>query len=208
MLHQFINFMLSITENMGYSGIIVLMTVESSFIPFPSEIVIPPAAFLANQGEMNIFLVVFFGILGSLIGASINYFLALKFGRKIVYLWADHKIAKTLLITPKKIKTAEDYFIKHGRMSTFFGRLVPAVRQLISIPAGFSKMKFSTFLFFTFLGSGTWTVILAALGYYFGDSQELLHKYYTEVKFMAIFVVLTILVVALYRLKIKKKLKN
>ena len=180
-MHEIISTFLEFSLALGYPGIIFLMTIESSFIPFPSEVVIPPAAYLASQGHMNILLVILSGILGSLIGACINYWLARYFGRKIIYSIIDAKIFKLLLINAKKIQKAEEYFIKHGKSSTFFGRLVVAVRQLISIPAGFSKMKFSSFMFYTALGSSIWVIILGALGYFFGAQEELLSKHYMEI---------------------------
>ena len=138
--------------HLNYFSISVLMTIESSFIPFPSEVVIPPAAYAACNPEnqslyvtdyklLNVFLVVLFGTLGALIGAFINYFLALYLGRPIIYKFADSKLGHLLLLDSSKIKKAEDYFVKHGNSSTFIGRLLPGIRQLISIPAGLAKMK-------------------------------------------------------------------
>ena len=145
-MHELINNLLDIFLGIGYPGIVLLMTVESSFIPFPSEVVIPPAAYLAQQGQLNIVYVILAGIAGSLLGAAINYLLALTLGRRIIYALADTKFARILLINGKKIEKAEKYFLKYGTASTFLGRLVPAVRQLISIPAGFSRMNLRNFL--------------------------------------------------------------
>lgn len=203
MLHQFVDLLLSFTSSFGYFGIVFLMAIESSFIPFPSEVVIPPAAYLASMGEMNIFLVVIMGIIGSLIGASLNYFLAYYLGRKLVYFLADHKLSRFILLSSKKIGTAEDFFLKHGRASTFFGRLIPVVRQLISIPAGFSRMNFSVFLLYTFFGSSIWIIILAMLGYYFGNSKELLEKYFYEANIVLLVAVFLLLI--FYILKRNKK---
>jgi membrane protein DedA with SNARE-associated domain len=194
MLESFIQLILSFSEGMGYWGIIFLMTVESSFIPFPSEVVIPPAAYLAQTGVMNIYLVVLFGILGSLIGASINYFLARTLGRTIIYKIVAHKFTKFLLIDEIKIKKSEDFFLKYGKISTFTGRLIPVIRQLISIPAGFSRMNFSSFLFFTFIGSSIWIIILAILGYTLGSNVDLLKEYYHIIKNI-IWVTLTVLII-------------
>ncbi len=130
---------LNLILEIGYLGITLLITIESSFIPFPSEIVIPPAAYLAQQGEMNIFLVILAGIIGSLLGALINYFLAYTLGRKVVYSLVNLKIFRFLLINKEKVVKAEEYFLKYGNFSTFMGRFIPAVRQLISIPAGFLR---------------------------------------------------------------------
>lgn len=205
-----VNLLLLVSAKMGYLGIIFLMAVESSFIPFPSEVVVPPAAYLASQGEMNIFLVVLSGILGSLIGATINYILALSLGRKIVYSLAGHRFAKLILIDEVKVAKAEEYFLKYGNISTFIGRLVPAVRQLISIPAGFSRMNFKNFIFYTFLGSSAWTIILAVLGYVFGANQEILSVYYKEIKTAFIFLAIVLVVFFVLKkfLTIKKKSKS
>jgi membrane protein DedA with SNARE-associated domain len=195
-------FFLGITSKLSYWGVFLLMSVESSFIPFPSEVVIPPAAYLAFQGEMNIFLVVLFGVLGSLFGASINYFLARCFGRVIVYKLASTKLAKLLFLNEKNILKSENYFRKYGSFSTFLGRLLPAVRQLISLPAGFSRMSYSSFLFFTSLGAGLWVIVLAVLGYYFGANQDLFEKYYSEI---TIFVVFAVIFAILLLLLLKRR---
>lgn len=188
----FVNLLLQLSQNMGYSGIVFLMAVESSFIPFPSEIVIPPAAYLAQQGKMNIFLVILAGTIGSIIGALVNYFLAYTLGRKIIYSLASHKLLKFFLINEKKISHTENYFLKYSGISTLFGRFVPAVRQLISLPAGFSKMNLKKFILYTSIGSGAWVTILAILGYAFGANQELLSKYYKEISIASIVLVLLI----------------
>ncbi|RMD59032.1 DedA family protein [Candidatus Parcubacteria bacterium] len=176
-IEALVNVFLSI----GYVGIIILMAIESSFIPFPSEVVIPPAAYLAQQGKLNIWGVIAAGVLGSLVGAVINYYLGLRLGRRLVYRLAAFRYAHWLGINQKKIEQSEQYFRHYGNWSTFVGRLVPAVRQLVSIPAGFSKMNFKYFIFFTFLGSSVWIVILAALGYFVGANKQLLKQYYQEI---------------------------
>ena len=154
-------------DHLNYWTITLLMAIESSFIPFPSEVVVPPAAWkLASDSSMNVFLVVFFATLGANIGALINYFLSRWLGRPIIYKFANSRIGHMCLIDEAKVKRAEDYFAEHGALSTFIGRLIPAVRQLISIPAGLSRMKLSTFVLYTTLGAGIWNSILAAIGYY------------------------------------------
>ena len=155
-------------NNLNYWTITLLMTIESSFIPFPSEVVVPPAAYKAanGNGELNVYLVVLFATIGANMGALINYFLAYFVGRPIVYRFANSRLGHICLINDEKVKYAEEYFDKHGALSTFIGRLIPAVRQLISIPAGLAKMKLSTFLFYTTLGAGIWNAILAAIGFY------------------------------------------
>ncbi len=155
-------------DHLNYWTITLLMTIESSFIPFPSEVVVPPAAYKAAgaNSDLNVFLVVLFATIGANIGALINYSLAYFVGRPIVYKFANSRFGHICLIDEEKVKQAEAYFEKHGALSTFIGRLIPAVRQLISIPAGLAKMKLSTFLLYTTLGAGIWNAILAAIGYY------------------------------------------
>jgi len=166
--------------NVNYFTIVLLMAVEGSFIPFPSEVVIPPAAWKAAQGEMNILLIVFFGTLGALIGSLINYYLGYYLGRKLIYKFADSRLAGFLLIDAKKVQQAEEYFVKHGKSSTFIGRLVPGVRQLISIPAGLARMPLKDFLIFTIAGAALWNSVLAALGYFLYSKKETLELYYDE----------------------------
>ena len=155
-------------EHLNYWTITLLMAIESSFIPFPSEVVVPPAAYKAagSNSDLNVYLVVLFATIGANIGALINYYLAYFVGRPIVYKFANSRLGHMCLIDIDKVKHAENYFEKHGALSTFIGRLIPAVRQLISIPAGLAKMKLSTFILYTTLGAGIWNAILAAIGYY------------------------------------------
>lgn len=158
-------------ENASYLFVFVFMVIESSFIPFPSEVIVPPAAYLActNMGvgsDMNIYMVVVIATLGALVGAFINYYIALWIGRPVVYRFADSRLGHACLIDRAKVQKAEAYFDKHGAVSTFVGRLIPAIRQLISIPAGISRMNIATFAIFTALGALVWNSILAALGYW------------------------------------------
>ena len=155
-------------DHLNYWTITLLMAIESSFIPFPSEVVVPPAAYKAASGnsELNVYLVVLFATIGANIGAIINYYLAYFVGRPIVYKFANSRFGQMCLIDEAKVKNAEAYFDNHGALSTFIGRLIPAVRQLISIPAGLAKMKITTFLLYTTLGAGIWNAILAAIVYY------------------------------------------
>ena len=155
-----------VLENLDYWVVTLFMAIESSFIPFPSEVVVPPAAWLAMaEDSMNIVLVVVFATIGADLGALVNYFLARWLGRPIVYKFANSRFGHVCLIDEEKVRHAEEYFRKHGAASTFFGRLVPAVRQLISIPAGLSGMKLGPFLLYTTLGAGLWNVVLALIGY-------------------------------------------
>lgn len=161
-----------LSEHMSYWVITLCMAIESSFIPFPSEIVIIPAAYIAvNQGTLSIPLVILFGTIGALIGAMINYYLAFWLGRPFIHRFADTRMAHMLLITRPGVQAAEIYFDKHGAIGTFVGRLIPAIRQLISIPAGLSKMHIGKFIFFTSLGAGIWNAVLAGLGAFFGKTM-------------------------------------
>ena len=175
-------------DNMNYGTVTLLMAIESSFIPFPSEVVVPPAAYKATKPDsgMNVVLVVVFATLGALIGALINYYLALWLGRPIIYKFAESKLGHLCLLDASKIETAEKYFDKHGKSSTLIGRLVPAVRQLISIPAGLAKMNIVTFLTFTALGAGIWNTILAVLGYIAAGQSDLIDKYSHELSYILI----------------------
>ena len=204
-------------ENMNYTTITALMAVESSFIPFPSEVVVPPAAYVAGiEGSslhttdsypMNVLLVVLFGTLGAIIGAIINYLLAMCLGRPIIYAFADSKLGHLCLLSAEKVKKAEDYFNEHGKVSTFVGRLIPGIRQLISIPAGLCKMHFGWFLFYTFLGAGVWNVVLALLGYVAHGQMDLIHTYSHELS-IAIMALLGILVMYFVVKAIIKRLKK
>lgn len=163
--------------NLNYFTIALLMAIESTFLPLPSEIVIPFAAYKAGQGELNVFLVVIFGTIGALSGSLINYTLAYYLGRPIVYKFAGSKLGKIFLLSEEKVQHAEDYFIKNGKTSTFIGRLVPGVRHLISIPAGLAKMSLRDFMLFTFIGAGIWNIILAVIGFYLYEVREQIFPY-------------------------------
>lgn len=192
--------------HINYGTVVLLMAVESSLIPFPSEIIIPPAAWKAAQGDMNVFLVVLAGSAGALIGALFNYYLALLLGRPVIYRLANTRLANLILITPDNVAKAEAYFLKFGNSSTLIGRLVPAVRQLISIPAGLARMKVPAFILYTALGSTLWNIILAVLGYSLYSQKELLHKYYTEISW--ILLVLGVLFVVYITFRIVRAANN
>ena len=154
-------------NHLNYWTVTLFMAIESSFIPFPSEAVVPPAAWKAAvTGDMNVVLVVVFATLGALIGALVNYYIAVWFGRPIVYRFANSRFGHMCLIDEAKVQKAEVFFDKHGAVSTLIGRLVPVVRQLISIPAGLARMGIGRFVLYTTIGAGIWNVILAVLGYY------------------------------------------
>ncbi|MCF0236436.1 MAG: DedA family protein [Bacteroidaceae bacterium] len=156
-----------VLEHLDYWVITLFMAIESSFIPFPSEVIVPPAAWLASTpgSELNIFWVVIFATIGADIGALFNYYLAVWLGRPIVYAFANSRIGHMCLLDAEKIEHAENYFKKHGVVSTLVGRLIPAVRQLISIPAGLAKMHLGKFLLYTTIGAGLWNTVLAVIGY-------------------------------------------
>lgn len=178
------------SAHMTYASITALMAVESSFIPFPSEVVIPPAAFVAGQPEsvlcatgnyaVDVLIIVLFGTLGAMIGAIINYVLSAWLGRLIIYKFADSKLGHMCLLSSEKLEKAEAYFREKGNVSTFVGRFIPGIRQLISIPAGLSKMHFGAFLWWTFLGAFIWNCILAAVGYVAAGQMSLIKEYSHE----------------------------
>jgi membrane protein DedA with SNARE-associated domain len=194
-------------EHLNYWTITLLMAIESSFIPFPSEVVVPPAAYKAATADsgLNVFLVVIFATLGANIGALINYSIAYFVGRPIVYRFANSRWGHMCLIDQAKVEKAEAYFDEHGALATFTGRLVPAIRQLISIPAGLAKMRLSTFLLYTTLGAGVWNSVLAAIGYYLQSvvpEEELLGKvteYSHEIGYCIIAVVVLCVAYIIYK---------
>lgn len=166
---EIINDFLNATPAMVYLLVFLLMIIESSFVPFPSEVIVPPAAYLAcTSHEVNIFIVFILATAGALSGALINYYLSLWIGRPLVYKFADSRFGHACLIDREKVDNAERYFDRHGAISTFLGRLIPAVRQLISIPAGLARMNIGKFILFTSLGAAVWNAVLAGLGYWLG----------------------------------------
>lgn len=203
-----------ILENLNYWVVTLFMTIESSFIPFPSEVIVPPAAWKSMADEsMNIFLVIVFATIGADLGALINYYLAKWLGRPIVYKFANSRFGHMCLINEEKIRHAEEYFRKHGAASTFFGRLIPAVRQLISIPAGLAGMKLKPFLVYTTLGAGIWNSILALLGYLIyrftdlkttNDVYIMATRYSHEIGYVIIGIVILIALFFIYK-SIKKR---
>lgn len=172
LLYKIIATIVAIVGKFGYGGIIVMMFLESSFFPFPSEVVIPPAGYLAERGEMNFFLVVAAGILGSVLGALFNYWLALKMGRPALL-----RYGRYVGVTPTAFDRVEIFFNNHGIFGTFIGRLIPGIRQYISFPAGLARLPLLPFILATALGAGIWVVILAVIGYLVGNNQELISQY-------------------------------
>ena len=182
-------------QNLNHLTVTIYMTIESTFIPLPSELVVPPAAYQACNPDnkslyvtesvwINILLVIFFATLGAVIGACINYFLALLLGRPFVYWFVETKVGKLFWLDTKKVQTAEDYFVKNGSISTFIGRLIPGIRHLISIPAGLAKMKIKPFIAYTALGAFIWHSILALLGYFAHGQQDLIQMYSKEISYI------------------------
>jgi len=182
----------------GYAGIFILMAIESSFIPFPSEIVLIPAGYLASSGEMDIAAIMLSALGGSLVGAFVNYYLALLLGRKLL-----KRYGKYFFIKESALDKMDAYFMKHGHISTFIGRLLPGIRQLISIPAGLARMDLKTFTFYTSLGAGIWAAILVLLGYFIGENKELIDLYLKQIT-VAVVGVLVILGFVYYRYQTKR----
>lgn len=194
-------------DNMNYGTVTLLMTIESSFIPFPSEVVVPPAAYkaLEEDSNMNIVLVVVFATLGAIIGAVINYFLALWLGRPIIYKFVETRFGKMCLLSKEKVEKAEQYFDKHGKSSTFIGRLVPVIRQLISLPAGLAKMNIFVFTGFTALGAFIWNIMLAVLGYIGHGNKELIDQYSHELSYILLGLGVLFVIYLIYKGVSKKK---
>jgi len=195
-------------ENINYWTVALLMVIESSFIPFPSEVVVPPAAWKASEGSLNIYMVVFMSTVGALIGSCINYFLALFLGRPLIYKFADTRFAHFCLIDREKVEKAEKYFVEKGNISTFIGRLIPGIRQLISIPAGLARMKFGSFILYTFLGAVIWNIILAVLGYLAHGQMDLIKKYSSEISYVLLILGVLFVVYLVYNGLKKKKTED
>ena len=192
-------------ENLNYWTIALLMAIESSFIPFPSEAVVPPAAYKAAAGELNIWLVLLSATGGAVIGAYINYFLALWLGKPIVYKFANSRLGHMCLLDEQKVVKAEQFFVRYGVAATLVGRLGPAVRQLISIPAGLARMNLAKFTLYTAIGAGLWNAVLAAMGYYlqsvvpYDEMMVLVEKYSHEIGYGIMAVVAIVLAILIYK---------
>ena len=205
------------SAHMNYASITALMAVESSFIPFPSEVVIPPAAFVAGQPDsvlcttgnypVDVLLIILFGTLGAMIGAIINYGLSVWLGRLVIYKFADSRLGHLCLLSSEKIQRAEAYFREKGNVSTFVGRFIPGIRQLISIPAGLSRMHFGAFLWWTFLGAFIWNCILAILGYVAAGQMDLIKEYSHELSVAILILLGVVILYYLIRWIIKKRVK-
>ena len=172
MFASFVNWVVATVESWGYFGIFVSMFLESSFFPFPSEVVMIPAGYLAFQGKMHLFMAIFSGVAGSLFGALFNYFLAAKYGRPFLL-----RYGRYFFLKPESLQKLEVFFAKHGDISTFNGRLIPGIRQYISMPAGLARMPLGKFSLYTVLGAGIWVSVLALLGYYLGANEAQVAQY-------------------------------
>jgi len=191
-------------ERTSYFGVFFLMALESTLVPIPSEIIIPPAAYLASQGKFSLFWVILSGTLGSLAGALFNYFLALKFGRP-AFLRFIRRYGKYVLLTEASFMKMEGFWHNHGHISTFVGRLLPGLRHVISVPAGFARMALTLFCLYTTLGAFLWCTFLALCGYYFGKNEALLREYLQKGSYGVIVFVMVIISLYIWiKLKIKK----
>ena len=190
-MYEIIDWIVRTVGGLGYPGIIIMMFLESSFIPFPSEVVMIPAGYLAYKGEMNLLLAILAGTLGSLMGALFNYYLAIKLGRPFLLHYG-----KYVMFNEASLQKMEDFFARHGHISTFTGRLIPVVRQYISLPAGLARMNLAVFSFYTSLGAGIWVTILALLGYFIGDNELLIREYLRDI--VVILAIAVILGIAAY----------
>jgi len=201
-LKDFASWLVSLIGYSGYGGIFILMAIESSFIPFPSEIVMIPAGWLVATGQMSFILALSVGVLGSLVGALFNYYLAFYLGRKAVSKLVS-QYGKLFFIDENSIEKSERFFKKHGPITTFIGRLIPIVRQLISLPAGFAKMNLAKFCIYTAAGAGIWSAVLLWLGYTFGNNQALIEQNLNLITWLVVAVVAAIIFV--YALCIRNK---
>jgi len=197
MIHELAQMLVDLIFDWGYLGIFIMMAIESSFIPFPSEIVLIPAGYLASKGDMSIVMIMLSALGGSMVGAFTNYYLALTLGRKFL-----ENYGKYFFIKESALEKMDEYFEKHGAISTFTGRLIPGIRQLISIPAGLARMNLVQFSLFTILGAGIWALILTLLGYFIGENQELINTYLKQI---TIGVMGALVIIAAIYYKIKKR---
>ncbi len=202
-MHEIVNQVVEIVGSLGYAGIFIMMFLESSFFPFPSEVVMIPAGYLAYKGEMNIYAAIGAGILGSVAGALFNYYLAMKFGRKFLL-----KYGKYFFLKEDSLDKLERFFQKHGEVSTFNGRLIPGIRQYISLPAGLSRMNVWKFSAYTALGAGIWVAVLAGLGYILGSNEAMIKEYLHMATFIALLSVAFITIFYIIRAKRRRAIEE
>lgn len=206
-LHQAVDWIVQVVGQWGYPGIVVMMFLESSCFPFPSEVVMIPAGYLASPGylqaanyqpghEMNLFLVILMGIIGSWLGALFNYYLAMALGRPLLLKWGRY-----FLISAENFEKGERFFQRHGEIGTFTGRLIPVVRQYISLPAGLARMNLAHFLFWTGLGAGLWVTVLSLIGYVAGQNKELIERYSHQATIGVLVFCAVVIAVYIYRHK-------
>ncbi len=198
-MHALVEWLVQTIGALGYPGIFLLMAMESSVIPIPSEVVMPPAGYLAQQGQMNIFLAILAGTFGSLVGAYANYFAAHYLGRPLLL-----KYGKYVWITEEKFAKVEIFFKEHGEVSTFIGRLLPVVRHLISLPAGLAGMNHIKFSLYTLLGAGIWVTILTFIGYFIGANRDLIMQYSHQALIGVVVVSVAIIAVYIWNHRRKK----
>jgi len=190
MFASFVNWVVATVDSWGYAGIFVAMFLESSFFPFPSEVVMIPAGYLAFQGKMNILIAIFSGIAGSLTGALFNYFLAAKYGRPFLL-----KYGKYFFLKPESLQKLEEFFAKHGEFSTLIGRLIPGIRQYISMPAGLARMHLAKFSLYTLLGAGIWVSVLTLLGYYLGGNEAQVAYYLKSITAFVLILIVCLVII-------------
>lgn len=200
-MHDIAQTIVDYIGHLGYIGIFLLMFLESTFFPFPSEIVMVPAGYLAFKGEMNLYMVIFVGIVGSVAGALFNYYLAIHFGRAFLL-----RYGKYFFIKEATLDKLEAFFMKHGELSTFNGRLIPGIRQLISLPAGLARMNVAKFVFYSGLGAGIWVIVLVVLGYILGSNEALISEYLHTATLIALLCVVLITFFYMVRNKRRKKI--
>ncbi len=197
-----VTFLVDTVGKFGYVGIILLMAVESSFVPFPSEVVVPPAGYLASLGQMNIFLVILSGVFGSILGALLNYWIAYRFGRDFLL-----KYARYFFLDKEKFAKFEVFFNTHGEITTFVGRLIPVIRQYISFPAGLVRMNLKRFVFYTGLGAAIWCTVLAYVGYFVGNNIDLIKENVDHIMYFIFpaLILLVIVYVVIYKYRKKRE---
>ena len=199
-MHEIVNTIVNIVGDMGYIGIFIMMFLESTFFPFPSEVAMIPAGYLASKGDMNLYIAISIGLMGSLTGALFNYYLAKLYGRKAVI-----KFGRYFFFDENKLKKMENFFYKHGSFSTLTSRLIPGVRQFISLPAGLSNMPIFSFVLYTTIGAGIWVIILTLLGYIIGENQILVEQYLHQIIIATLLIIIISTIFYIWR---NKKIKN
>jgi len=196
MIQQIASFVVNMIDKTGYFGIAFFMLIESSFIPFPSEVVVPPAGYLVSQGKMNMYLVVLSSLIGSVVGGLVNYYLAVRFGRPFIL-----KYGKYFFLGESKFQKVEKFFKNHGEITTFVGRLLPGIRQYISFPAGLARMNLFRFCLFTALGAGIWSVVLAFTGYFVGTNLDMIKEHINKITIVILPTLVVLVIVYIFTYK-------